>query len=180
MAGTFDFRYENHNPYIKKYPSASTGARFGTSDIGKLIVSGSTLVGADRVELPLYSTANTMKVVGILRALEDGVTAITEGTTNYIWVQPIRQGDIVQANWSSNNEKSSGLNVIGATNIGYWFGLGSSVVASGPLGKYIDVSQCCTAVCQTTDYNTHFFRLVGYSTQQDLAWFSVNSTHLAD
>ncbi len=174
----FDFRYENHNPYIQRLVSGTTQAALGTSDIGKLIVQGSSIVSVDRVELPNGSTANTMKVVGILKGFPAGTTAVAANSTVPVYIQPIKAGDILQANYSTTIEASTGTNAMVTTNIGYWFGLG---VNDGTIkGKYVDPSVATTAVVVSSDYNTHFLRLVGFSTQNDMCWFTVNSSHIAD
>jgi hypothetical protein len=182
MGGTFRFRYANSNPIIKVFPSGSTGAVVDSSDAGHLIVSGSTAAAQGaRGEMPLNSTAATMKVIGILTGVS---AATTQGsTTACLYVQIIKPGDVLEANYSTTVNGTTGgftaATALVTTNIGYYLGLGARSDGT-PLGKYVDVSFVSTSPMASSSIgaNTAAFKLLDWSTQNDSVGFTVDSSCL--
>lgn len=182
MGGTFRFRYANNNPIIKVWPSASTGANVASTDAGRLIVSGSTAAAQGaRGEIPLDSTAATMKVIGILT---DVSAATTPGSTvACMYVQVIKPGDVIEANYSTviNTTGSyTAATALVTTNVGYYLGLGRSTDGAQQLGKWVDVSSVSTAPMGSTTAgsNTAAFKLLDWSTQNDSVGFTIDSSCL--
>lgn len=164
--------------YLPVYPVASTVTGFiGTSDVGRLCVANSTATGwggfSPQGGLPLGTTADAYRILGIIATVPE---ATTPGSTVPFFVQPILPGDIVEAQYSTTVERSSGLNIIATSNCGYWLGLGGTSSTATVLGKYIDPSLASTAPGTT---NGMFFKMWGFSTQNDTVWGTINSSHLA-
>ena len=176
-------------PFYLKYPHArevvpmllggsavSTG--IGSSDVGRLMVTDST-IGTKVLwcEAPAPTTfAASYTVQGILAVVP---TATTQGSTIPVLIEKIRPGDIVEADYSTDVETSTGVSVITTSNIGYYLGIGGVGGNNTTLitrGLYIDPSIATTA-CGTT-CNT-FFKMLGFSTAARKVWGTINSTNIA-
>ena len=169
----FDFKYQVQRGTIPVYPSASTiGGMITSTCVGYLCVAGSTLATVGQYgEVPVASTADMMKVKGIIASVPTDTTA---GSTTPFYIFPILPGDILTANYSTTVERSTGAtSVIVSTNRGYFLGLGTG---TGQLGKYIDPSLASTAPGTT---NCMLFRLLDFSTQNDTVDVMVNTSHIA-
>jgi hypothetical protein len=113
--------------------------------------------------------------------MPSGTTGSTAGSTSAtVWVQPILPGEIIEADYSTTVNRVGGTNVIGTTSIGLYFGFGGTTGAANTttifVGNYIDPSVASTAP-GTTD--GCFFRLRGFSTQNQTCWGTISSTFLA-
>jgi hypothetical protein len=171
---SFGFKYETHRGAVPVYPGASTvGGMITSTCVGYLCVAGSTVASVGQYgEIPINSTADMMKVKGIIC---DVPTNTTCGSTVPFYVYPIFPGDILTANYSTTVERSTGAtSVIVSTNRGYFIGLGNSTDTI--LGRYVDPSLASTAPGTT---NCMLFRLIDLSTQNDTVDVMVNSTHIA-
>ncbi len=176
MPGTFGFKYNRtQKAYMPVFPVASavTGT-IKSSDVGKLCVQSSTGTAVSpQGGLPMGTTADGYKIMGIIAAVPEDTTA---GSTVPFYVAPITHGDIIQAQYSTTVERSTGAtSVIVTSNIGYWLGIGGGSTAV-TLGKYIDPSLASTAPGTT---NNMFFKLLGFSSQNDTVWGMINSSHIA-
>lgn len=173
--GTFGFKYRRtQKAYIPVYPIASTvGGMVNTTDVGSLCVSGSSGVLDFKGGLPIGTTADTLRILGIITVVPENTTA---GSTVPFYIAPITQGDIIEAQYSTTVEASTGTaSVIASTNIGMWLGLGKNTT-SVAFGAYIDPSLASTAPGTT---NSMFFKMLGFSSQNDTVWGVINSSHLA-
>lgn len=175
MAGfRHKFGTDDKRPAIPVLVS-STSPTVTTTHIGYLFVTASTAASiGPHGQLPVSSTADQTKVIGIVSYVPQDTTA---GSSNPIYVTPILPGDFIEANYSTNVEKSTGgASVIVSTNIHRYLGIGSTGGGNGvALGYYIDPSIASTSP-GTTD--CLFFRMLGYSTQNDSVWGTINSSHL--
>ncbi len=169
----FRFKYARVNPvYREVYPEGSTLAGMvATTDYGKLITAGSTGGYGQFGGLPIGTTADLWRFYGILHYLSTNTTSASTSTPMY--VAPILPGEIIEADYSTTVERSTGTSVIATTNRGYWFGLGGTTATV--LGNYIDPSVCSTAPGTT---NGMFFQMHGFSTSRKVVWGVFNSTHL--
>jgi hypothetical protein len=166
---------------VKMLLGASTVTTgIGSSDIGRLMVSDST-VGTKRhfCEAPVPTTfAASYTIQGILALVP---TATTQGSTIPVYIEKIRPGDIVEADYSTDWETSTGIgdSLLVTSNIGRYFGIGGvggNNTSDEVCGLYLDPSVATTA-CGTTA-NT-FFKLAGYSTVVRKMWGTINSTNIA-
>lgn len=165
--------------YMPVYPVASTLTGFiGTTDVGKLCVANSTATGwggySPQGGLPAATTADQYRVIGIIAVVPE---ATTPGSTVPFYVQRITPYDYVEAQYSTTVERSTGASIIATSNIGYWIGLGGAGTTTVVLGKYMDPSLASTAPGTT---NGMFFKMLGFSTQNDTVWGCVNSSHIAN
>jgi hypothetical protein len=179
---SFRHRYD---PLLKAYiphlTEASTAGGIYSSDIGRLVgnTTGGDLQG---VSLLMGTTNTALQIIkGILVAMPSGTTGSTAGSTSAtVWVQPILPGEIIEADYSTTVNRVGGTNVIGTTSIGLYFGFGGTTGAANTttifVGNYIDPSVASTAP-GTTD--GCFFRLRGFSTQNQTCWGTISSTFLA-
>jgi hypothetical protein len=141
-------------------------------------VTDSTIGTLLRAELPVPSTfAGLYTVLGIVANVP---TATTQGSTTPFWIEKIRPGDVLEADYSTDVETSTGgtTTVVVTSNIGYYFGIGApggNNTTTVVRGMYIDGSVATTA-CGTT-CNT-FFQMLGFSTAIRKMWGVVNSTNL--
>ena len=164
--------------YMPVYPVASTATGMVKStDVGRLCVANSTATGwggySPQGGLPLGTTADSYRIIGIIATVPDATSA---GSTVPFYVQPILPGDIVEAQYSTTVERSTGLSIITSTNKGYWIGIGGGSTST-VYGKYIDPSLASTAPGTA---NSLFFKMLGYSTQNDTVWGVINSSHIAN
>lgn len=169
---SFKFKYETARGAIPVYPGPSTiGGMITSTCVGYLCVTASTIASNNQFgEIPVASTADMMKVKGIIAAVP---TDTTSGSTTPFYIFPILPGDVLTAEYSTTVERSTGASIIASTNRGYFVGLGTG---TGQLGRYVDPSLASTAP-GTTD--CLLLRLIDFSTQNDTADVMVNSSHLA-
>lgn len=172
--GTFGFKYRRtQKAYIPVYPMASTvGGMVSTTDVGSLCVCGSSGVFDFKGGLPIGTTADTLRILGIIAVVPTNTTA---GSSTPFYVAPITQGDIIEAQYSTTVEASAGVSIIASTNRGMWLGIGPNTT-SVAYGAYVDPSLASTAPGTT---NSMFFKMLGFSTQNDTVWGTINSSHLA-
>jgi hypothetical protein len=158
-------------PQIPFYPSNSTGlpSNIAPTDEEKLVTLSSNLC-----QLMIGSTADIAKASGILGIVAVVPTATTPGSTSYpVWIQPLSQYDVVEADYSTTYERSTTFNVL-TTNIGSFFGVSNTTTIVG--AQYLDPSVVGTAAGTTSAL---FFRMLGFSTQRGVMWGIINSSHLA-
>jgi hypothetical protein len=173
MAG-FRFKYATPRAAIP-FQVSSTSPTVTTTQVGYLFVTASTIASKAGWcgQTPVTSTAHMGgMVIGIIADVAANTTA---GSTVPIHVIPILAGDIIEANYSTNVERSTGAtSVITTTNLGKYIGIGSTIGASGvALGYYLDPSLVSTA-CGTSD--DLFFKMLGFSTQDDSVYGMFSST----
>ena len=158
--------------YMPVYPVASTATGMVKStDVGSLCVANSS-VYSPQGGLPLGTTADSYRILGIIATVPDATSA---GSAVPFYVQPILPGDIVEAQYSTTVERSTGANIITSSNGGYWIGIGGGSTAT-VYGAYIDPSLASTAPGTS---NGLFFKMFGFSTQNDTVWGVINTSHLA-
>jgi len=150
-------------------PGGSTVRGFiKSTDIGKLCIQSS-----NHGLLAVGTTADfgvSDGIMGIIAAVPENTTP---GSTVPFYVDPILPGEIVEVDWSTAYAASTSL-VIASTNIGRYLSWGNTTtpVSAG----YLDPSRI-GAAAGTTD--ALFFKLIGYSTQNNTASGTINSSHLA-
>ncbi len=168
----FRHKFYIERPAIPVYPSASTiGGLVTSTCIGYLCVTESTVASVGPTGMiPIASTGDFMKIIGIVSAVPEDTT---QSSTTPFYVTPILPGDFVEAEYSTTVERSTGAtSVIAATNVHRYLGIGTG---TGKIGFYLDPSLASTSPGTT---NAMIFRLLGFSTQNDKAWGTINSSHL--
>lgn len=168
----FWFKYQPTNrAAVPVLPAASTLlGQIKSTDIGSLITAGSSVLG-EYGALPVGTTLDAGCYLGIL--IDDNGT--TAGSTVPFYVLPIVPGNVLEANYSTTVERSTGVSIIATSNIGRYVGIGGGTTTV-VLGKYIDPSLASTAPGTT---NHLFFRMLGFSTQNDTVYGIINTSHLA-
>jgi hypothetical protein len=158
--------------------TVSTG--IGSSDIGRLMVTDST-VGTHVMfcEAPVPTTfAASYTVQGILAVVP---TATTQGSTIPVYIEKIKPGDKIEADYSTDVETSTGIgdSLLVTSNIGYYFGIGApggNNTTTIVRGLYIDPSIATTAAGTTANC---FFKMESYSTVARKMVGTINSTNIA-
>lgn len=167
------WRFRNdktQKPYISILPGASTvGGMVSSSDIGKLCFASSQhgLIGIGSTQ----DFARAAGIVGIISAVPD---ASTSDSTTVFYVAPILPGEIIEVDYSTTYERSTGTSLMATSNIGKYFGVSNTTTIAG--ANNLDPSVAGNAPGTT---NGLFFKLCGFSTQNDVAWGVINSSHLA-
>jgi len=167
------WRFRNdktQKPYIGILPGASTvGGMISSSDAGKLCFASSQhgLIGIGSTQ----DFARAAGVIGIIAAVPDASTAA--GNTVF-YVAPILPGELIEVDYSTTYERSAGTNLIATSNIGKYFGVSNTTTIAG--ANNLDPSVAGNAPGTT---NGLFFKLCGFSTQNDVAYGTINSSHLA-
>lgn len=167
----FRHKYDRINKaLIPVLPGASTVSGFiASSDVGKLCLASS-----NNGLLAAGSTADFGPATGVLGIVASVPTATTPGSTVPFYVAPILPGEVIEADYSTSYEGSTGVSVIATSNIGKFMTWGNAVTVAS--GAHIDPSLAGNAAGTT---NALFFRLRGFSTQNDTVFGTINSTHLA-
>lgn len=150
-------------------PGASTRGSVSSSDIGKLAIASS-----NHAVLAAGTTADVLRAASILGIVAAVPTATTPGSTTPFYVYPLAAGVEVEADYSTDYEGSTGVSVIATSNIGKYLTWGNTTTIAA--AAYIDPSLAGNAP-GTTD--CLFFKLTGFSTQNNTVTGVINSTHLA-
>ncbi len=159
MAGTWKFRHQVSNKQPYSLPSPTTLSWDSTS-LGWLVRASSNhfrfVTG-----VAAAADAGHQEILGIL-------TGVPESSMGEI--TRILPGDVVEAQYSTTVERSSGVSVINTTSKGRYFGLGDSTTE----GRYVDPS--LAGAVGTSD--AFILRMLGFSTKSQTIWGTINSSNL--
>lgn len=147
--------------YLTAFPADSTVTGFvdGT-DVGKFVVASS-----NKYALMVGTTADDKVISGIVAAVP---TATTPGSTVPFYVQKISYGELIEASYSSDST------VITTTNIGKFFGVNGTTTVAGAVNLNPAIAGNAAG---TTD--GLFFKMLKFSTQNNVMWGTINSSHLS-
>ena len=180
----FYLRRGHARELVKVIPSASTvgGTTSGqicSSDVGRLCVTSSTILTAVGAELPVFTTfAAAYSILGIVAHVPTNTTA---GSSVAFYIEKIQPGDIVECDYSTDVETSTGNTtaIMVSTNIGYFFGLGAPAgnnTTAKVGGMYLDGSIASTVYQAST--KMVWFRLGGFTTADRKAWGTIATSNL--
>lgn len=162
--------------YVCGIPSnASTNYIPVSSDEGCLVLASSnTLHGVTGASDMSISTTNPggVRLMGIFVKPEyenDESSCSTFGSSSCkLWVQPIINGDVLDVDYSTDTDHTSGTSGdLHTTQIGSYYRIGHSsdsttAVLASPVGSFINAT---TAINVMGTSRGHVFRLQGYSTK---------------